>query len=153
MKKLLAILAVVFFVTSCEGPMGPPGPAGQDGRDGEDGYLQQVSVPITIQSEHWVREPKVGPLLYYYYRMDMPELTKYVINNGFFYTYYSWNDGNILVQEGTGYTYYNETKDRKLYSVTVATDYNVEEMTFYVRVSDFHDERPETMKFRFVAIW
>lgn len=141
------MLAVVALATACEGPMGPQGPRGADGR------VNKTSVPITILGEHWIREPATGPFRYFYYRMEMPELTEYVINEGFFYTYFCWNDGLILVQEGTGYTSFHETTDGELYTQTIACDYNVGEMTFYVRSSNFNDIRPGDMQFRFVAFW
>lgn len=159
MKKLFMILAAAATIgaasltTACEGPMGPVGPPGQNGRDGRDGDLQSVSFPITIYANDWRWDAEHGN--YFYVFDNISELTPYVMEYGFYHTYYSWVDrDNQLVQETLPTTVYNMENDGYQWEYTTTCDYSPYTIVFYVRYSDFErGELPATMDFRFVAVW
>ncbi len=84
MKKLTLLLtlslAFVFAFTACEGPSGPPGPRGYDGIDGRDGSIGMETIFFEMHRDDWLASS--DDFGRWFYTIDMPEITKSVVDNG-----------------------------------------------------------------------
>lgn len=148
-------MAVAFLVMACEGTMGPQG---IPGRDGEVSKL--VVDNITVGPEDW-HEAQTGDGLFDYFYADVhiPGFTWEMLDEGFYYTYWKYNDSNILVQEGLGVSMHLERYDdvRRewyAYTETVGCSYSEENIRFRLSRSDFYDALPTaTLVFRFVVMY
>ncbi len=144
-----ALIAGAALTTACEGPMGPPG---------HDGRLYKTVVDnIEILPGDW-RGYTVDNLFdHYFVDIEMPELTREVFYDGFYYTYWKYMDGQVLVQEGEGVSMYLERElpngEWVAYTETISCSYEVGSMRISISRSDFWDGRPGRLVFRFVAFW
>ncbi len=158
MKKLFTTLAAAALIagaaltTACEGPMGPVGPPGRDGQNGRDGKLQSVSFPITIYADDWRWDAGRG--CYFFVFDDIEELTPYVIEKGLYHMYYNWvDDYGELVQETLPAIVYHREPNGYMWEYTMSCDYSPYTIVFYAQYSDFDAGEPETLNFRFIAVW
>ncbi len=112
--------------------------------------VKKVSFDITVDRDHWVWNPNMGSWVNTVY--DIAELTPNIIEKGFYHMYLYKMDGDVEVRETLPYIEYGESGNG-LWQRHFACDYGPYAITFYIRNSDFYDRAPETLYFRFVAIW
>ena len=153
MKKIFLSLFALLIIASCEGPMGPPG---RQGPEGPAGSANWKVVNLYVSPSMW--EPIYDSnRLFLYYRCiaDVPELTKFIYDEGLCIVYRKAIDGNIEVQEPLTKIIYNEEADGFLWQHAIVYDFSPGEIAFYVQSSDFGDEsnRPPRMDFRIVLMW
>ncbi|OPZ96791.1 MAG: hypothetical protein BWY72_01504 [Bacteroidetes bacterium ADurb.Bin416] len=107
-------------------------------------------INVEIRSSDWVADTDDdGINLYYSCRVNMPELSSFIYQNGMVQAYYKTAD----YQQQLPYVRHYENLAGDLWTRTIDYDYEVGYMNFYVTNSDFVNERPETMKFRIVLLW
>ncbi len=110
----------------------------------------KISFDITVDRYDWIWNPGMGSYVYTF--EDIGELTPYIIENGFYHTYLYRMDGTVKVRETLPYIEYGEGNNG-LWQRHFACDYSPYAITFYIRNADFFNRAPETLHFRFVAIW
>ena len=140
LRTFLAIAAVAVtaaFTTSC-------------GDIVEVVDVKKVSFDITIDRDHWAWNSDLGSWVNTVY--DISELTPNIIEKGLYHMYLYRMDGNVEVRETLPYIEYGED-NRGLWQRHFACDYGPYAITFYIRNADFNNRAPETLHFRFVAIW
>lgn len=107
-------------------------------------------INVEIRSSDWVADTDDdGINLYYSCRVNMPELSSFIYQNGMVQAYYKTTD----YQQQLPYVRHYENLAGDLWTRTIDYDYEVGYMNFYVTNSDFVIKRPETMKFRIVLLW
>lgn len=153
MKKLLTIMAVAMIAAACEGPVGPMGPRGPEGS-----VNRLVIDNITVVPNDWeVALTSNGDFDYFFADKRLDGFTSSMLNNGFYYTYWKYLDGQILVQEGLGVSMHLERLDGGQlvpYTETIGCSYSTGEIRFSLSRSDFWDARPTAdLVFRFVAFF
>jgi len=157
MKKYILSLFALLAIISCEGPMGPRGPQGPPGPAGEDGYgINWSVVNLYIAPNMWKAfYDNNGLFLYWRCIADVPELTKFIYDEGLCIVYRKTMDGKVEVQEPLTKIVFNEEANGYLWQQAIVYDFSPGEVAFYVQSSDFGDEnnRPPRMDFRIVMIW
>lgn len=137
-KLLLSIVAILFFVTACEGPTGPMGPAGPQGEQGETG-TSWFTRSYTIKASDWKLSGKPGELnSFYYVSIPVSELTKFIYESGTVLAYIETEPG---IKNSLPYVSHRGGSDDKgefLWTQTYDFDFQVNEITFYLTYSDFN---------------
>ncbi len=148
MKKLFGLLLLVLLgFTACEGPMGPEGPPGKDAISTE-WYVHDYE----IYSNDWKLNHDKDGRPFYEYEFGIPELTKFVFDEGAVVCYFVQKTGNILTQSPLPYTYYELDGDfpySENYSCEVKPGY----VKFIAKYSDFATEQPKDCIFHIVLMW
>jgi hypothetical protein len=147
MKKVLLLLSVIMFATSCQGP------PGRDGLDGVETYWY-VKV-YTVNSNQWQLVGGVDQLnSYYKAELIIPELTRKIYEDGNIFCYMFQNQDGIEVQTLLPYHIpfgENTNGNEYLWSETYAYDFTPGSVMLYVNYSDFYTgNRPPTVSFRVV---
>ena len=166
MKKLLFLLSVVLFgFSSCiEGPPGPQGQSGRDGRDGRDGLdgldglgsLNRLIFDYEIRNSHWEHIWEYNPSgQYYSCRIENPQLTSKIYNDGVVLAYVETLDGDALVQQSLPRVFSRQNENEDKWIEMIDFDYSTGDIVFYFTTSDFFYEnwQPGTYFFRVVFLW
>jgi hypothetical protein len=147
MKKLLAILAVVALATGCEISDDYPRPS--------SGLNKLVIDDIYVNPDGWsVVRNESGE--YLTATIPMPEITRTILNEGLYYTYWMYGDNqnSIEIREGLGVVM-NHREGNYMWSETLTCTYEVGYLVLNLYYSDYNTELwpDHTFYFRFVAIW
>ncbi len=154
MKKVLLFLSIILLSFSCTGPMGPEGPRGPQGVPGEDGNVGKLILDYTINSNDWERiTDSNGLFLYYQYVFDEFEIDDYIYNDGVIVAYLEVAENNYTLQKPLPYIINNEDSQGNIWFQTIEYDYGVESICFYVKNSDFREDRPGNLNFRVAFVW
>ena len=144
MKKLIFLLIIPFFALACEGPMGPPG------------YANLWVNYYTVESNRWILDGNPDAYgSYYYYRINIPQLTDYVYDDGSVVVYLDYSDDVQAILPST----VNHGKDVNGYDYLWEERFDCEISPGYIDVlvtrSDFRtkDNRPDTYRFKVVLSW
>lgn len=164
MKKIFAFIAlavIVLISTSCEGP------AGRDGRDGRDGLVNFKIIDLEVRKYQW-QYSNLQNNNYFVAEFDMPEITKYIYDNGMVQVYREYNtdtsDAIQLLLPSTRHIEYDyEVEDDDnlhwgFYTETIDYEYGVGLLNVYFTASDFAYELddtiyPEDMHFIVRIMW
>jgi hypothetical protein len=149
MKKLFSILAKTTLVTALFATA-----TITSGCEFDD--VRRITVDdIRVYPNEWQVYTVDGLFDHYYVDIALPELNSMIFNNGFYYTYWKYQDGQAIVQEGEGVTMHLERPEGNewvAYTETISCSYSVGSMRIMISRSDFYDGRPgDTLVFRFVA--
>lgn len=163
MKRIFhfcALIALMVFAASCIGPRGPQGPMGPAGKDGNTTYTKVVSIPVA--QNNWVYS-NADNNNYFYAKVNVPEITKYVFDWGIINMYRTWKVDGIDVKQQLPFVRHQEFYDESVgqwgfYTETVDYDYSVGELYIYYRASDFDYELnttfvPDAMDFKMVIMY
>lgn len=147
-KQVLLLMLLIVALVSCEGP------AGRDGLDG-DGVGWHIKTFVVKENE-WSLENK-GDASFWFCEKKYPELNNWVFKNGVVLAYITLNPGakdEILAPlEHTIYGYAPEGPEFD-WAETYSFDYMEGNVGFYVRYSDFfEDKAPSTQEFRVVLMY
>ncbi len=143
MRKLRAFLAIAAVATTAAFTTGCGDYVGVE-------EMNKVSFDIAVNRNDWIWNRDMGSYVYTF--EDISQLTPYIIKEGFYHTYLYRMDGTVKVRETLPYIEYGEGNNG-LWQRHFACDYSPYAITFYIRNADFFNRAPETLTFRFVAVW
>lgn len=164
MKRIFhfcALIALMVFAASCVGPRGPQGPMGPAGQDGNTTYTKVVSIPVAQNNWAYSGENSNN---YFYAKINVPEITKFVFDWGLVNVYRTWNVNGTEVKQQLPFVRHQEYPIDQLgsqwgfFTETVDYDYSVGELYIYYRASDFDYELnttfvPDAMDFKMVIMY
>jgi hypothetical protein len=135
MKKFLMLFVLTIVLGSCN----------------NDYYETKWEVVyLDVKSSDWkISRDDQGLNAYYYCTFNVPQVTKYVCDNGNVQAYYQSGQ----VQQVLPYVRHYENNEGALWTQTVDYDYSPGAINVYVTNSDFYEETPPAMKFRVVIMW
>ncbi len=148
MKKLLTILIIAAFASSCEGPMGPMGP---------EGKINKVyNLDLEIKANQWKTGTDIiGP--HYYGDLTIPELDEYMIYDGDGLYQLTWRymeDGFEIRQTLETTIYHKDSGTGYQWSENISVQFSVGEARVIIRYSDFDMSRtPPAMQFMFAGMY
>lgn len=147
MKNVLLILAVVFGLFACEGPMGPQGPEGrpgQNGLDGEEAYWH-INEDCLVKPNMWTKQTDGdGSNLHYACTFRITELTQERYLDGLVNVYIFFEPEDVYdgyIPLGDAYPVENSNGTEswiEFYSCIIRPG----EVTFTLRLSDFAELNP-----------
>lgn len=173
MKKVLFLLSIVLlgFSSCIEGPQGPAGRDGRDGRNGTDGRdgtngrdgldglngdFNRLIFDYEIRNSNWEHIWEYNPNMQCYScRIEVPELTQTVYNDGIILSYVEVLDGNAWVQQSLPRVFSRQNENGDKWIETIDFDYSTGDIIFYFTTSDFfyEDFQPGTFYFRVIFLW
>ncbi len=146
MKKILLISSLLILLVSCENTTYVERPTD----------LSRKIIDIKIPSGDW-KYTNNSKDNFYYAVVSIPEITKYVYDNGIvaMYVEYLYTDGthalsplpNVMHKE------YNDNGVWKTYTQTINYEYSVGEVVITLTYSDFAKEQPGDYYFLLKMLW
>mgnify|MGYP000956178298 CR=1 FL=1 len=136
----IMISGVIFLATSCS----------------EDSpQFNSEKITITVSDNEWVwsePNPEVEGEGYFIVRKTLPQLSKYIFDNGVISVFLVLDDGVMtglpsLTTSGYG------TEDRNYYTQYIGYELKPGEISFFIELSDLAEGNPSDMNFEVRMVW
>lgn len=136
----MLMLGMAFFATSCSD-------------DSPTFNSDQISITVSANEWEWSNiDPEIEGEGYFVVRKSVPQLTRYIFDNGVISVYRVLDDGVMVGLPSLG-TYGYGTTERDYYTEYIGYEFNPGEITFFIETTDLSEGYPSDMNFELRMVW